>query len=135
MKRRRDSQRQRLYGVNATDVVTMLEEFGVGCDAGPNGIVIRGTIGAGWPFHTEHARVERGSGIAGRGDAWSLVLRYPSSGHVKSSPYVTTRKALRKIIREWMAGPRPPTSSGATQYATRLHSTSGTHFVWSERRT
>lgn len=73
------------------------------------------------------ARLERGSGIAGRGNHWALVVRVGENRHQEQvGPRVGTRNALKKLLREWLAGPKEP----GTRYA-RLHTTRfGSAYIW-----
>jgi hypothetical protein len=49
-------------------------------------------------------RVERGSGIGGRGDTWRIVNVQTG----ESGPACKTSRQLHRELREWLAGPKPP---------------------------
>jgi len=84
------------------------------------------------------ARLETGSGIAGRSGAWKLVRIGPRyrPGQVIATPAVTTRAALRRLLREYMAGldEKPPERPGYRTLATRNHNRFGEHWVWVQQR-
>lgn len=82
----------------------------------------------------DHARLQRGSGIAGRGDVWALV-RLPDGTPIVTG--ITTRARLERAVLEFMAGPPPaPLSDYTIPRAKRvLHPrTRGSRFVWYRRR-
>lgn len=71
-------------------------------------------------------RLSRGGGISGEGDRVWWLERNDGS---EKSEKVTTRKDLRRIVREWLAGPR---EAGAT--FVKMHRTNaGAHYVWCRR--
>ena len=76
-------------------------------------------------------RLETGSGIGGRLRAWKLVR---TKGH--TPPAVTTRKALRRLLREYLAGlsARPVERPGYITYARLNHNRFGQHWVWVQRQ-
>jgi hypothetical protein len=81
---------------------------------------------------TVHYRIESGSGIAGRGNAWN-VTELPSGPTL--GPKVTTRSALRSQILEAIAeGAKPEARDGFEVYA-RWHTYGSTSSVqWFTRR-
>jgi len=98
-----------------TDVVMLLTELNIKPQPGPNGVEFK------WYFEglvrhgSSRFRVERGSGIGGRGDAWNLV-ELPSGQ--PCGPKVTTRALLKRQILEALAdGPRPEVNTEQEAYA------------------
>jgi hypothetical protein len=82
----------------------------------------------------ERARLQRGSGIAGRGDVWALV-RLPDGAAIATK--LDTEAKLVRAVLEFMAGPRPaPLSDYTAPRAKRvIHPrTRGSCFVWYRRR-
>jgi hypothetical protein len=76
-------------------------------------------------------RIERGSGIAGRGDFWAVV-DIKTGERTKA---VSRRTDLRRLIIEWLAGPRPVRlPAGQSCYAKLHHNRFGSHYIWAIRR-
>lgn len=96
---------------------------------GPYGFDLRNDL-----LVPEHARLLRGSGIAGRGDVWALV-RLPDG-----SPIVTGINTTHKLVRamlEFMAGPPPaplPNYTEPRAKRVRHPRPRGVRFVWYRRR-
>lgn len=84
-----------------SDVVSVLACAGLASSSGPNGVAF--TAG-GMRF-----RVESGSGIAGRGNAWNVVR--VDSGEALG-PKVTTRRALRAQVLAARTLPRGDGKAG-----------------------
>lgn len=79
------------------------------------------------------ARLQRGSGIAGRGDVWTLV-RLPDGAPIVTG--LATKAKLVRAVLEFMAGPPPaPLSDYTVPRAKRvIHPrTGGARFVWYRR--
>ena len=79
------------------------------------------------------ARLQRGSGIAGRGDIWTLV-RLPDGESIAMR--LDTRTKLTRAVLEFMAGPPPPPLSDFTAPRAKrvIHPrTGGARFVWYRR--
>lgn len=77
-----------------------------------------------------YARLERGSGIAGRGYSWHIVCKA-----LGTSPSVTSLKGLRRILREWRTGEQqPPPRPGYQHYAKLNRNQYGEAYVWVTRR-
>jgi len=80
------------------------------------------------------ARLQRGSGIAGRGDVWALV-RLPDGSPLVAN--IETKAKLSRAVLEFMAGPRPgPLTDHTAPRAKRVvHPRTGaSRFVWYRRR-
>lgn len=116
------------------EVGALLQSFG--CfrwESGPHGFTLPGNQQR-WPGNlgdgSRPVRIERGSGIAGRGGHWGLVdIR---TG--ESTPRVSTRRELRRLILEWLAGPKPHVPDGFTCYAKHNHNRFGDAYIWVIRR-
>jgi hypothetical protein len=81
----------------------------------------------------ERARLQRGSGIAGRGDVWMLVRR-PTGALITGN--IDTRTKLVRAVLEFMAGPPPaPLADHTAPRAKRVvhPRTGGARFVWYRR--
>ncbi len=79
------------------------------------------------------ARLQRGSGIAGRGDVWMLV-RLPDGEPIATG--LATKAKLVRAVLEFMAGPPPPPLSDYTAPRAKrvIHPrTGGARFVWYRR--
>ncbi len=79
------------------------------------------------------ARLQRGSGIAGRGDIWALV-RLPDGTPITTS--LATKAQIVRAILEFMAGPRPADLTGYTVARAKrvIHPRTGAaSFVWYRR--
>ena len=114
-------------GLEWSDVRAILDEFGIKYDVGPYGFTVRTSV-----YSSEDWRIRCGSGIAGRGGHWTIV--WVQSGNACCRP-VSTRAALRQVIREHLAGPVPDPQHRDRYYATK-HSTrfqSG-HYIWKVKR-
>lgn len=116
-----------------TDVVNLLVSLNVQPHATPDGVCFEWYFDHGCSHRNGRARfrVERGSGIAGRGDAWNVV---ELPGGVPLGPKVTTRAKLRQQVLAAIAeGPRPPDRVGFQTYA-RWHTCGLTSTVqWFQR--
>lgn len=75
-------------------------------------------------------RIERGGGIAGNGGRW--WLRRVGSDDVRGP--ATTERALRRLLVELLAGPRPTEHAGFALYAKLNHNRFGDACVWCYRR-
>jgi hypothetical protein len=116
------------------DVVELLTALNVQSSAGPAGVTFS------WYFDRgsldregrHHYRIERGSGIAGRGHAWNVVALPEGTPR---GPKVTTRRLLRRQVLETLAGgPKPEALAGFEIYA-RWHRTGSASSVqWFTRR-
>lgn len=117
------------------DVVNLLRSLHVKGDPGPQGVTFS------WYFDrgcfpraeiTVYYRIESGSGIAGRGNAWN-VCELPSGAPL--GPKVTTKSVLRKQVLAAIAeGTRPEPRDGYEVYA-RWHTYGTTSSVqWFTRR-
>jgi hypothetical protein len=81
----------------------------------------------------QRARLQRGSGIADRGDIWALV-RLPDGRPITTD--IATKAKIARAVLEFMAGPRPaPLSDYTVPRAKRMvHPRTGTaRFVWYRR--
>lgn len=120
-------------GLEWSDVRAVLDEFGTfRYEVGPYGFTINAVTIHGIADSYESWRVRCGSGIAGRGGHWTIVR--VTDGHAFCRP-VSTRAALRRAIREHLAGPIPDPRYPERYYATR-HSNrfqSG-HYIWKVKR-
>ena len=115
-----------------SDVVNLCATLNVKTTAGPLGVSFS------WYFEgllrTGRAefRIERGSGIAGRGDAWN-VRELPSDPPI--GPKVTTRRELRRQILEAIAEPPKPEPRPELEIYARWHTYGTTSSVqWFTRR-
>lgn len=73
-------------------------------------------------YEGEPFRLERGSGIAGRGHEWNITnVRSGERG-----PRAKETGELRRRLLEWMAGPRPPGASFARMHSNRF----GESVIW-----
>lgn len=104
-----------------TRVCEIAREFEGGASAGPLGVGLRSGPGYG----VTH-RIENGSGIAGRAQAWRIV--HVGSGH--STESVTTAKELRRLLREWSVGTQKPTHPGSSFYARYVREANGQEWRW-----
>lgn len=118
-----------------TDVVELLKSLHVKPSPGPLGVSFswyfdRGCFPRGGT--TVHYRIERGSGIGGRGNAWNVV-ELPSGPTL--GPKVTAKRALKSQILAAIAeGARPEPRDGYEIYA-RWHTCGITASVqWFTRR-
>lgn len=120
--------------MNAADVVALLESVHTRATPTPNGVEFsvyfeRGNLPrTGWV----HFRVECGSGIAGRGDAWN-VIELPSGPTI--GPKVRSARLLKQQVLAAMAeGIKPEPRPGRQIYA-RWHTYGMTSSVqWFTRR-
>lgn len=83
---------------------------------------------------TKRARLQRGSGIAGRGDVWALVW-LPDGKPIATG--LTTKAKLVRTVLEFMAGPRPSDLAGYTMPRAKrviVPRTGASRFVWHRRR-
>jgi len=79
------------------------------------------------------ARLQRGSGIAGRGDIWALV-RLPDGAPIATS--LATQAKISRTVLEFMAGPRPTDLTDYTVARAKrvIHPRTGAaSFVWYRR--
>jgi hypothetical protein len=114
--------------MKATDVRTVLEKVGLPVKQDPNGFLLPATVCHGYAVG-EDCRIRCGSGIAGRGDVWSLVE--VRSGERIGIP-CSRRSDLARVLREWLAGPKPifPGKWYATRSRTKFDNAS---YVWTIR--
>lgn len=99
--------------MDAKQVATVLQSLGLPIQCGPNGFVLPGD-----PTKDELLRLERGSGIAGRGGIWSL--REVRSGETIGQSCEKS-KELRRVLLEWMAGPKPYGAKYARWHSNRFN--------------
>jgi len=81
-----------------------------------------------------NARLQRGSGIGGRGDVWALV-QLPDGTPIATG--ISTRAKLTRVVLEFMAGPRPRDLTDHTMPRAKrmIHPlTREARFVWYRRR-
>ena len=79
------------------------------------------------------ARLQRGSGVAGRGDVWALV-RLPDGAPIVTG--ITTPTKLSRGVLEFMAGPKPGSLTDYTVPRAKrvIHPRTGaSSFVWYRR--
>lgn len=117
-----------------TDVLAVLASVHVHGKPGPNGVEFsvyfeRSNLPR---TGTVRFRVESGSGIAGRGDAWNVV----EIGGDALGPKVRSRRSLRaQVLAAIAEGIRPEPAAGREVYA-RWHTYGLTSSVqWFTRRT
>lgn len=122
-----------MRGLEWPTVRAVLDEFSLRYDVGPYGFTVCPPFLAGIRNSHDDWRVRCGSGIAGRGGTWMLVRVH--DGESLSAP-VTTKAALRRVLREHLAGPVPDSQHPERYYATKHHTRhqSG-HYVWKRKRT
>lgn len=120
--------------MNMTDVVKLLSSLNVRGKPGPLGVSFswyfeRSNMGRTGEYHF---RVQCGSGIAGRGDAWNVVT-LPSGNAL--GPKTRRKSELRRQVLEAIVeGVRPEPPPGYTVYA-RWHTFRDTSSVqWFTRR-
>jgi len=121
--------------MNMTEVVELCRELHVKGVPGPYGVSFSWYFDAGcFPraSTTVHYRIENGSGIAGRGNAWNV---YELPGGPTLGPKVTTKRELRaQILAAIAEGARPADRDGFETYA-RWHTYGMTGSVqWFQRR-
>jgi len=109
--------------MNASQVAEVLKEMILPVQPGPYGFLIHSGV-------YENYRLERGSGIAGRGDVWHL--REVRGGDRMGDP-CRTKKELRLVLREWAAfldwGQKPGPEYHARRHKTRLND----GYIWVKR--
>lgn len=88
-------------GMNAKEVSEILYAMGIRPVANAYGFQIDDPA---LVYPSEAVRLQCGSGIAERGHIWSLVK--VCSGE-RIGEACSTKKQLRKVLREFMAGPKP----------------------------
>lgn len=119
-------------GLEWPDVRAVLDEFQLTYEVGPYGFTHRATVMHGYGNPDDDWRVRCGSGIAGRGGHWTIVR--VTDGHCWSRP-VSTKAALRRALREFLAGPVPdpehPERYYAVKHRTRFQSG---HYIWKIKR-
>ena len=79
------------------------------------------------------ARLERGSGIAGRGDVWALV-QLPGGPALVTK--IATKPKLVRAVLEFMAGPKPAALAGYTTPRAKrviVPRTGESRFIWYRR--
>jgi len=120
--------------MNMTEVVELCRELHVKGVPGPYGVSFswffdHGCLHKNGKFHF---RIENGSGIAGRGNAWN-VYELPAGPTL--GPKVTTKRELRpQILAAIAEGARPADRDGYETYA-RWHTYGMTGSVqWFQRR-
>lgn len=77
-----------------------------------------------------HARLQRGSGIADRGDVWALV-RLPDGRSIVTG--IATKAKLVRAVLEFMAGPKPAPLSNYTVPRAKRVFNGNARFVWYRR--
>ena len=120
-------------GLTWPDVRSVLDEFGTfRYEVGPLGFTVRAPVLRGYRDHHEDWRIRCGSGIAGRGTTW-MVVRVHDGAPLSTA--ITTKAALRRAIREQLAGPLPDPQHPERYYATKHHNRyqSG-HYIWKIKR-
>jgi hypothetical protein len=109
--------------MNAHQVAEVLKEMVLPTAPGPHGFLIHSGI-------YKDYRIERGSGIAGRGDIWSL--KEVRSGE-RIGPPCRTKAELKLVLREWAAflewGQKPGPGYFARRHKTRLND----GYIWVKR--
>jgi hypothetical protein len=119
-------------GLDWSDVRSILDEFHFKYEVDPHGFTVRAPVLHGYRNSNEDWRLRCGSGIAGRGGHWTIVR--VQSGEALSNS-VSTRAALRRALREHLAGPVPDPGHRDRYYATKHHTRfqSG-HYIWKLKR-
>jgi hypothetical protein len=119
-------------GLEWRDVRGVLDEFGVRYEVDGNGFAVRAPVMFGYRQYRDDWRVRCGSGIGGRGGSWMLVRVHDGESLSRA---VSTKPELRRIIREYFAGPTPDPSNPRRYYAAkhRTRFQSG-HYIWKRRR-
>lgn len=92
---------QGMYGMEADEVRFILRSLGLSDVANAHGFPVGGIQEF---YGLRRYRVERGSGIAGRGTLWALVEI--GSGE-RIGPRCSKPTELKRLLTEWMAGPKP----------------------------
>lgn len=117
--------------LSMTDIVDLCTELCLKAEPGPLGVTFRWSRGSYESMTRVWYRIERGSGIAGRGGAWG-VCELPAG---PTHPKVTTRRALRRQLLEIMAeGTKPEPRDGFEIYARWHHTALCDSVQWFERR-
>jgi hypothetical protein len=120
--------------MRAPEVAALLTELNAfRWESGPNGFTILrdNCMSRDKMYLVPTARIQNGSGIAGRGGAWGIVDI--KSG--KSTKKITTKRELRRLLIEWLTeesyGPRPvDLPYGARCYAKLNHNSHGSSYIW-----
>ena len=97
-----------------SDVTAVLDEFVLPYKTTPYGVELEG--------ESPPLRFRCGSGIACN-DRWTLV---EVAGGIARAPACRTKSELRKTLREFLAGDRPP----GARYARLNHNRFGDSYVW-----
>ena len=120
-----------MHGLEWPDVRSVLDEQ-IKYEAGPYGFTVLAPTMAGYRDSSDDWRVRCGSGIAGRGGHW-LIVRVKSGDTLSSA--VSTKDALRRALREHLAGPAPDSEHPERYYAAKHHTRfeSG-HYIWKRKR-
>ena len=113
--------------MTARAVAAVLRRLHLPDDGGPQGFLFAlsrsdDNVGA-W-------RIERGGGIAGHLGQW--WLRRVGSSDVRGP--ATNARALRRLLVELLAGPRPTEQPGHALHAKLNHNRFGDSFVWCYRK-
>lgn len=109
-----------MSGLTHLRVIATVREIGLTWDADPHGVHV----------DAEH-RLERGSGIAGRGGAWRIVIKRTGESW-GNMPFVDTLKELRWWLRAFMTGAQPPPPRDGFRAVPRLNRNRfGEAWVWS----
>ncbi len=72
-------------------------------------------------------RLTHGGGISGEGDRVWWLERKDGQPHENQSKKVTTRRDLRRLLREWMTDEPKPSEDHAAKLVENRH---GAFFVW-----
>lgn len=107
----------RQYGLSRREVADVLRALALPVESSLYGFVVQQTTAA-----TRETRLETGGGIAGNGGVWWLVT---ANGQTLGGPFAT-RRALKRGLLEWQAGPKP---DGA-RYAKRHSNRFGDSVIW-----
>lgn len=121
--------------MTATDIRMILEEFGIHFTHDPHGFTFYHFTNDLAYGSSEWWNLSSGGGIAGNLGAWHLRLMPNSDGvkHTPKGPF-RTKTALRRAMRELMAGPKPAEQPGYRLYAKLNHNRYGDFYVWCHQR-
>lgn len=113
--------------MKAAQISKLLESMNLRYSLGPYGFLLPATVIYGYAIESDY-RIERGSGIAGRG-TWALT----EVGSGERGKPCSRISELAKVLREWLAGPKP---QFAGEWYARRHSTkfSSGHYIWVPRK-
>jgi hypothetical protein len=113
--------------LSIADVRAVLEAAQLPTNFTAHGFVLRSS----YPM----ARIERGSGIAGRGDCWRIVEQGKNDNGWVSTASVSSRKELRRLLREFCAGDKPIDQPGYAWHARLNRNRFGDAYIWVARKT